>query len=1122
MQATPQLPHRHGQQVSTINGNNLILPTHQRSSYQLGTRLTTTTPTPIDPIDTLHHQFSNTQLNDQISPIFAQWFEHAARSLEQDNPEEAERSALKAADIMPENLDVYLLLARISLRLGRLHQSSQYVFSVIRKRPPTRILLEAYVLVGHIARDGMQWKEAIDAYRRSLEIDPTYCDALIHLGGAYAHNFQFDEAIKTYLQVLEMYPNMYCVRSDLGNVYKYVGQLEDAKNCYIKAIETNPSFAIAWSNLGCIFNAQNEIWLAIHYFEKASQLDPHFLDAFLNLGNVLKLVGSHERAVTAYLNALNIAPNNPIVIANLAAVYYDRGQLHLAIDMYRRALEIKPAFPDALCNLANALKLKGDSDEAEKCYLRALELDPRHADSLNNLANLKRERGLVQQALKMYERAIEVCPQFAAPHANIANLMQHHKIGSPQAVVDHYREVIRLQPNSADAHLCMGNALKDLIGDTTTALTYYDRAIHLNPTSLEAYLQMASTLKDRGDIDGAISSYRVAIRIRPDFPDAVCSLAHCLQVICDWSNYSEMQNEVISIVRQQLANCGAAAQNRAPETPCSVHPHHSMLYPFSYTERKAIAAKHAELCVKRVYSVSRNPFTHRPEDRPQSVDGRIRIGYVSSDFCNHPTSHLMQSVPGMHNRSRFDIYCYALTPDDGTNFRSKIKREAEHFIDISQMTFFDAASLIYSHCIDILINLNGYTKGAQNEIFAMTPAPVQVMWLGYPNTSGSKFMQYIITDAVASPLEQADQFSEKMAYMPDSFFIGDHKQMFNHITDKLTISPPTTHPLIVQPASSTDNKFIINVPPGTMEKAALRKPEDTVANSRANDDGQITSAIATTCTALANSCSSSSSSSASVMPPSATVAIGSLVVTAHLGLLPHQHKEAAGELIPNNALLTCRSQYGLPENAIVFCNFNQLYKIDPKCMNAWCNILNAVPNSVIWLLRFPASGEGNLIKYAFGRGLNPNRLIFTNVAPKEEHVRRGQLADICLDTPLCNGHTTGMDILWAGTPMITFPLDSLASRVAASQLAALGCPELIANSFEQYEQIGIRLGNDHEELARIRQKVFDARLTSSLFNVQTYTRNLEKLYECMYSRFRNGMPLDHILSLDSSSSSKSA
>lgn len=166
----------------------------------------------------------------------------------------------------------------------------------------------------------------------------------------------------------------------------------------------------------------------------------------------------------------------------------------------------------------------------------------------------------------------------------------------------------------------------------------------------------------------------------------------------------------------------------------------------------------------------------QPYKYPRTIGTRLKIGYVSSDFGNHPTSHLMQSIPGLHEREKVEIFCYALSADDGTTFRAKIAREAEHFVDLSQIPCNGkAADRINADGIHILVNMNGYTKGARNEIFALRPAPVQVMWLGYPGTSGASFMDYLITDEVTSPLELANQYSEKLAYMPHTYFIGDHK-----------------------------------------------------------------------------------------------------------------------------------------------------------------------------------------------------------------------------------------------------------------------------------------------------------------------------------------------------------
>ncbi|KAJ8943173.1 hypothetical protein NQ318_008037, partial [Aromia moschata] len=172
--------------------------------------------------------------------------------------------------------------------------------------------------------------------------------------------------------------------------------------------------------------------------------------------------------------------------------------------------------------------------------------------------------------------------------------------------------------------------------------------------------------------------------------------------------------------------------------------------------------------------------------------------------------------------------------------------------------------------------------------------------------------------------------------------------------------------------------------------------------------------------------------------------LNGVMVQNGLATTQTNNKAATGEEVPQNIVITTRQQYGLPDDAVVYCNFNQLYKIDPITLHMWVTILKAVPNAVLWLLRFPAVGEPNLLNTAQQLGLPPGKIIFSNAAAKEEHVRRGQLADVCLDTPLCNGHTTSMDVLWTGTPVVTLPGETLASRVAASQLNTLGCPDLIA------------------------------------------------------------------------------
>merc|ERR1712172_75337 len=398
--------------------------------------------------------------------------------------------------------------------------------------------------------------------------------------------------------------------------------------------------------------------------------------------------------------------------------------------------------------------------------------------------------------------------------------------------------------------------------------------------------------------------------------------------------------------------------------------------------------------------------------------------------------------------------------------------------------------------IHVLVNMNGYTKGARNEIFALRPAPIQVMWLGYPGTSGASFMDYIITDKQTSPLSLAAQYSEQLAWMPHTFFIGDHMRMFPHLKERIIMADSKDID-----GSLQDNVAVIN--------AVDTQPIKDVAtlakvSMESNMGGEVHTAAVTV------------AELATTQPINNMIRDGQVQTNVNGGTIQNglatqiNAKAATGEEVPEQIMVTTRQQYGLPDDAIVYCNFNQLYKIDPATLRMRVNILNRVQNAVLWLLRFPQVGETNIHVAAQQMGLKPGKLIFSNVAAKEEHVRRGQLVDVCLDTPLCNGHTTGMDVLWAGTPMVTLPGETLASRVASSQLHTLGLAELVARTREDYENIAVRLGTDPDYRRAIRNKVWKGRAESPLFGVQTYTKNLEDLYYKMFQKFQKGEKVSHI------------
>jgi predicted O-linked N-acetylglucosamine transferase (SPINDLY family) len=205
-----------------------------------------------------------------------------------------------------------------------------------------------------------------------------------------------------------------------------------------------------------------------------------------------------------------------------------------------------------------------------------------------------------------------------------------------------------------------------------------------------------------------------------------------------------------------------------------------------------------------------------------------------------------------------------------------------------------------------------------------------------------------------------------------------------------------------------------------------------------------------------------------------------------------------------------RAECGLPDDAFVFCCFNNTYKITPQMFDIWCRLLAQVEGSVLWLLDANLQAKGNLRAEARARGIDPLRLIFAPKLPLAQHLARLANADLVLDTLPYNAHTTASDALWAGVPVVTCPGETFASRVAASLLRAAELPELVAASLEEYVSVALRLAQEPSGLAALKAKLRSRRSTCALFDSERYARNLEALYERMFERWRSGLPPDHL------------
>lgn len=210
------------------------------------------------------------------------------------------------------------------------------------------------------------------------------------------------------------------------------------------------------------------------------------------------------------------------------------------------------------------------------------------------------------------------------------------------------------------------------------------------------------------------------------------------------------------------------------------------------------------------------------------------------------------------------------------------------------------------------------------------------------------------------------------------------------------------------------------------------------------------------------------------------------------------------------APLPARSACGLPDDAFVFCCFNNVYKLNPRLFGIWMKLLAHLPHSVLWLVGDNETQMRNLRAWASARGIAPQRLVFAGRLPYAEHLARYGLADLVLDTLPFNGGTTTSDALWGGAPVLTCLGNSFAGRMAASLLRALGLPELITDTLDDYQARALYLAHHPEETAALRQKLAANRTTQPLFDTALATRHIEAAYVQMWQRFEAGLPPAHL------------
>ena len=543
---------------------------------------------------------------------------------------------------------------------------------------------------------------AILAYDRAVALQPTHAEAWMGRGNALMDSDRLAEAVASYDRVLALAPDAIEALINRSDVLMNLGQPAEALTGYDRVVKMQPDLAYAWSNRGTALSDLKRFAEALDSYDRAVRLEPGLADAHANRGNALLRLGHHDKALAACEVALRLRPD-------LAQAFNIRGNAETALGR----------FGDALIS-----------------YDRALALQPGYAEALGNrggaLMNLKR----FAEAIASCDQALAMLPDVAETHNNRGSaLLGLERFGEALAEFDH---AVRLAPGMAEAHSNRGNALQGL-GRMGEAVVCYDNAIAIDPSYAQAWSNRGNALQRLERLEEAVASYRRALDLKPDMPWIPGLLAHYRMQLADWDGFED------GLERLRAGEMAA--------TPFLMH---------ALVDDPALHRRAAEDFLNERYLPPRDAV---PLDMPPAHD-RIRLAYVSSDFGDHPVTHLMAGVLEHHDRARLEVWAISLKGEGDAQWRGRVVSAVDHFIDVSDKTDAEVTALMRRLEIDIAVDLNGYTKDCRTLIFAGRAAPVQVNYIGFLGTMAADYIDYVIADATVLPLEAADDYAEKIVHLP--------------------------------------------------------------------------------------------------------------------------------------------------------------------------------------------------------------------------------------------------------------------------------------------------------------------------------------------------------------------
>ena len=459
---------------------------------------------------------------------------------------------------------------------------------------------------------------------------------------------------------------------------------------------------------------QGKLREAFMRYDAVLAADPTFAPALHYSGVVLFQAGKIPEAAERIRASLKLEPTSSEAWSNLALVLESAGRREAAVNALKEGAKFAPRSPEIFANLAAAELALGRVDDAEASARHAVSSDARHAAGWHNLALALEPQGRLLEAMDAASRASALDPD----HVAYAGLKAQ---------------------------------LEATAGMRKKARATLDAALARKPDAAPLRVQLATLLERDGELDRAMQAYQDVARLDPDNGAALSQLLFLRQRLGDWRELPELRQRFRDGIAKQLP----------------------LLSPFvllSQPSTRAEQRRCAEAWTARVAPPT--PMA----GATMLNSGRLRVGYLSSDFHTHATAFLAAGLFEHHDRTRFEIVGYSTGRDDRSPMRARLAKAFDRFVEAAGWPARKLATAIRNDAIDILVDLKGHTEDAPPAVLAMRPAPIQVHYLGYPGTLGGNLADYLIGDAVVTPAEDAGDYSETLALLPASYQVNDRER----------------------------------------------------------------------------------------------------------------------------------------------------------------------------------------------------------------------------------------------------------------------------------------------------------------------------------------------------------